>query len=249
MSNRIKCPSAWLSLGAAVVLVLSSSLAQADENENAISDRLTKSIPGLSVASVTKSDAPGLYEVETSTGETVYATENGEFLLTGDLLQVTSNGIANVTETRRATRRAEVLEAFGNSGAIRFPAEGEAKAVVSVFTDIDCPYCRKLHDEMPKLNKLGITVDYYGFPRSGPGTASFRKYESVWCSDEQADAMTAAKQGRQVASKTCENPVRAQFELGGKIGVTGTPAIVLEDGNMVRGYVPAEKLAESLGLL
>ncbi|MEX0605423.1 MAG: DsbC family protein [Marinobacter sp.] len=249
MSNRFKCPSTWLSLVAALVLGLSSSLVLADENEKAISDRLTKNIPGLSVANVRKSDAPGLYEVQTSTGETVYATENGDFLLTGDLLQVTDSGIANVTETRRATRRADVLAEFGASGVIRFPAEGEEKAVVAVFTDIDCPYCRKLHDEMPKLNKMGITVDYYGFPRSGPGTASFKKYESVWCSDDQRKAMDAAKQGRQVAAKTCENPVRAQFELGGQIGVTGTPAIVLEDGNMVRGYVPAEKLAEGLGLL
>lgn len=249
MSNLIKCPSAWLSLLTAVVLGLSGTVALADENETAISDRLTKNIPGLSIASVRESDAPGLYEVETSTGETVYATENGEFLLTGDLLQVTDSGIANVTETRRATRRADALAEFGNGGAISFPAEGEEKAVVAVFTDIDCPYCRKLHDEMPKLNKLGITVEYYGFPRSGPGTPSFRKYESVWCSDEQADAMTAAKQGRQVAAKTCENPVRAQFELGGRIGVTGTPAIVLEDGSVVRGYVPAEKLAERIGLL
>lgn len=249
MSNEIKCPGAWLSTLAAVVLSFSGTFAVADESEKTISDHLTKNIPGLSVANVRKSDAPGLYEVETSTGETVYATENGDFLLTGDLLQVTDSGIANVTETRRATRRVEMLEAFGDSGVIRFPAEGKEKAVVAVFTDIDCPYCRKLHDEMPKLNKLGITVDYYGFPRSGPGTASFRKYESVWCSEDQAEAMTAAKEGRQVAAKTCENPVRAQFEFGGKIGVTGTPAIVLEDGKMVRGYVPAEKLAEGLGLL
>ena len=249
MSHKIECSATWLSVMAAVVLSMSGSFAMAQESEKAISDRLTKNIPGLSVTNVRKSDAPGLYEIETSTGETVYATENGEFLLTGDLLQVTSAGIANVTEARRATRRAEVLEEFGDSGAIRFPAEGEEKAVVAVFTDIDCPYCRKLHDEMPELNKLGITVDYYGFPRSGPGTASFKKYESVWCSEDQTGAMNAAKQGRQVATQTCENPVRAQFELGGRIGVTGTPAIVLEDGNMVRGYVPAEKLAEGFGLL
>lgn len=249
MSNLKKCPNTWLSLLIAAMMGLSGTIALADENEKAISDRLTKNIPGLSVASVRESDAPGLYEVETSTGETVYATENGEFLLTGDLLQVTDSGIANVTEARRATRRANVLAEFGNSGAISFPAEGEEKAVVAVFTDIDCPYCRKLHDEMPKLNKLGITVEYYGFPRSGPGTASFKKYESVWCSDDQLAAMDAAKQGRQVPAKSCENPVRAQFELGGRIGVTGTPAIVLEDGNVVRGYVPAEKLAEGLGLL
>lgn len=118
-----------------------------------------------------------------------------------------------------------------------------------MFTDIDCPYCRKLHDEVPQLNEYGITVNYYAFPRSGPNTASFRKYESVWCADDQQAAMDAAKAGRKVADASCENPVREQFELGSRVGVTGTPAIVLEDGNMVRGYVPAQRLAEGLGLL
>lgn len=222
---------------------------QAGEAEKTIRDRISERVPGLTITGIRPAPADGLYEVVTSTGEVFYATASGEYLVTGDLLQLTDQGVANLTETGRTERRAETMEAFGEEGVITYPAKGEEKAEVAVFTDIDCPYCRKLHDEMDRMNELGITVHYYGFPRSGPGTPSFAKYESVWCAEDSRAAMDAAKQGRSVPQKSCDNPVRAQFELGGQVGVTGTPAIVLESGEMVRGYVPADKLAEGLGLL
>ena len=181
-------------------------------------------------------------------GYTIYAADDGQSLMTGDLLKITGQGIANVTEAARTEARREMMADYGNKGVISFPAKNE-KAVVNVFTDIDCPYCRKLHDEVPQLNGYGITVNYYAFPRSGPGTASFNKYISVWCADDQQAAMDAAKAGRSVEQKSCENPVAEQYRLGGQVGVTGTPAILLEDGNMVRGYVPARNLAEGLGIL
>ena len=223
--------------------------AVAGDSEDAIRDRLEKQVPRLKIASVSPAQAPGLYEVVTSGGEVIYATEGGEYLLTGDMLQLTDSGISNVTETGRAKARAEVLEKFGEDGLISYPASGDEKTEIAVFTDIDCPYCRKFHNEIDRLNELGITVHYYAFPRSGPNTPSFIKYESVWCAEDSRAAMDAAKQGRKVDPKTCETPVQAQFELGSRVGVTGTPAIVLEDGKMVRGYVPADDLARGLGLL
>lgn len=220
----------------------------AGEVEDRIAERLTQAVPGLEVVSVRQSEAQGLYEVQSNNGDTIYTTEDGQYLMTGDLLKITDQGIANVTEAARAESRKAIMAGFGDDGVISFPAKNE-KAVVDVFTDIDCPYCRKLHDEVPQLNEYGITVNYYAFPRSGPNTASFRKYESVWCAENQQAAMDAAKAGRKVDEASCENPVQEQYRLGGRIGVTGTPAIVLEDGNMVRGYVPAKRLAEGLGLL
>jgi len=221
----------------------------AGDAEERIGERLAESVPGLKVTSIQESEAAGLYEVRSSNGETVYTTADGTYLLTGDLLKITDSGIVNVTEASRAEARVSQMAEYGANGIISYPAKGEQKAVVDVFTDIDCPYCRKLHDEVPELNDYGITVNYYAFPRSGPGTASFKKYISVWCADDQQAAMDAAKAGDSVPQKTCENPVEAQFRLGNQVGVTGTPAIVLEDGKMVRGYLPARKLAEGLGLL
>lgn len=244
--NSIKNIAMVLGLAAGVLLALP---AVAGEVEDRIAKRLSDAVPGLEVSSVRESEAKGLYEVQSNNGDTIYTTVDGEYLLTGDLLKVTSNGIANVTEQARAGQRRQVMADFGDEGVIRFPAKGEEKAVVDVFTDIDCPYCRKLHAEVPQLNEYGITVNYYAFPRSGPGTPSFKKYVSVWCSENQQAAMDAAKGGQRVDAATCENPVLEQFRLGGRVGVTGTPAILLKDGNMVRGYVPADNLAKGLGLL
>ncbi|MGM0769252.1 MAG: DsbC family protein [Pseudomonadota bacterium] len=223
--------------------------ATAGETEDRIAERLTKAVPGLRVSEVRESEAPGLYEVESNNGDTIYTTKDGGYLVTGDLLQITDNGIANVSERNRADQRQKRMAAFGGEGVISFPADGEEKAEIAVFTDIDCPYCRKMHDEVPELNSYGITVHYYGFPRSGPNTSSFNKYVSVWCNEDQQAAMDDAKGGKRVEGASCDNPVREQYNLGGQVGVTGTPAIVLEDGNMVRGYVPAKQLAEGLGLL
>lgn len=239
------------SLGVAAGLVagLFAATASAGEVEDRIAERLAGAVPGLTVSSVRESEAKGLYEVQSNNGETIYTTEDGQYLLTGDLLKITDTGIANVTEQARAGQRLAAMEAYGSEGLITYPASGEEKAVINVFTDIDCPYCRKLHNEMPQLNDYGITVNYYAFPRSGPGTPSFKKYISVWCAEDQQAAMDAAKSGKAVESASCENPVLEQYRLGGRVGVTGTPAILLEDGNMVRGYVPAENLAKGLGLL
>lgn len=223
--------------------------AMADTPEETITKRLNETVSGLRVDSVRESAVPGLYEVHTNNREMIYATEDGEYILAGELLQLTDQGVVNVTENSRSSERAETMAAFGDEGLITYPAKGEQQAEVNVFTDIDCPYCRKLHDEMGRLNELGITVNYYAFPRSGPGTPSFAKYESVWCADDQRKAMDQAKAGEKVDELSCDNPVAEQYQLGRDVGVTGTPAILLEDGKMVRGYVPAEKLAEGLGLL
>ncbi|MFW5825769.1 MAG: DsbC family protein, partial [Marinobacter sp.] len=210
--------------------------AAADTAEETITKRLNDTVPGLKVNGVKESEVPGLYEVRTNNREMIYATEDGEYILAGELLQLTDQGVVNVTEQARSGERAEIMAAFGDDGLITYPARGEQKAEVDVFTDIDCPYCRKLHDEMDRINELGITVNYFAFPRSGPGTPSFTKYESVWCAEDREDAMDRAKAGESIEEASCDNPVEEQFELGREVGVTGTPAILLEDGRIIRGY-------------
>lgn len=235
-------------VAAMAVGVLGAPFSIAGDVEDGISERISKAVPGLKVLSVQESEAKGLYEVQSTNGETIYTTSDGQYLLTGDLLKITDKGIANVTEEARAGQRQKTMESYGDEGVIAFKASNE-KAVIDVFTDIDCPYCRKLHDEVSQLNEYGITVNYYAYPRSGPGQPSFVKYVSVWCAEDQQSAMSSAKAGKSVPAATCENPVLEQFQLGQRVGVTGTPAIVLEDGNIVRGYVPAKSLADGLGLL
>ncbi|TGN41029.1 DsbC family protein [Marinobacter confluentis] len=222
--------------------------ASADATDD-IEAKLAEAIPQLDITGVTESEVPGFYEVSSSNGGNLLVSEDVQYLLTGDVLKVTPNGIANLSEEKRLGERSRTLDEFGMDGIITYPAKGEEQASVAVFTDIDCPYCRKFHNEVPELNDMGITVHYYGFPRSGPDTPSFAKYVSVWCADDQQAAMDAAKQGRSVASQNCENPVDAQYRLGQQVGVTGTPAIVTETGRIIPGYRPARQIAEALGVL
>ncbi|MGM0569745.1 DsbC family protein [Marinobacter sp.] len=249
LSLVLRGKSVSLAAGLVLGLIITVPQAAADTPEEIITKRLNEAVPGLRVDSVQESAVPGLYEVRTNNRDMIYATEDGEYIVAGEMLQLTDNGVVNVTEKARSGERAKTMAAFGEEGLITYPADGDQKAEVDVFTDIDCPYCRKLHDEMGRLNELGITVNYYAFPRSGPGTPSFAKYESVWCAEDQLAAMDQAKAGETVPDASCDNPVEEQYQLGREVGVTGTPAILTEDGNMIRGYVPADKLAEGLGLL
>jgi thiol:disulfide interchange protein DsbC len=129
-----------------------------------------------------------------------------------------------------------------------FPAQGNRKAVITVFTDVDCSYCRKLHLEVPRMNQMGVEVRYLAYPRGGLDSPGYAKLVTAWCSTDRPAALTRMKRGEQIPAKTCDNPVARQYELGRLAGLTGTPAIVLEDGRMLAGYVSAEELGEVLGI-
>jgi thiol:disulfide interchange protein DsbC len=247
--STFKISRSLILLLATLVCGLFGATASADATEEAIEAKLAEAIPQLEITGGSQSEVPGMYEVLTTNGGNILATADGQYLLTGDVLKVTSQGIANLSEEKRLTQRSSTLAAFGMDGVITYRAKGDEKASIAVFTEIDCPYCRKFHDEVPELNAMGITVNYYGFPRSGPDTPSFAKYVSVWCSDDQMSAMDAAKQGRRVDGQSCENPVAEQYQLGQQVGVTGTPAIVLESGRVIPGYRPAKQIAEVLEVL
>ena len=212
--------------------------------------RLSEVNAEFEVMRITPSPLEGLYLVEFKRQGFLYATEDGGFLLLGDMYRVGSAGsVVNLTEDRRNEKRRELLEGVNEEDMIVFSPDGEVRAVVSVFTDVDCGYCRKLHQEVPRLNELGIEIRYLAFPRSGVATDSYVKMMTAWCSDDPRDAITRLKLGEQLAPRTCENPVADQYQLGRSAGVNGTPALVLETGEMLPGYLPADKLAERLGIV
>jgi thiol:disulfide interchange protein DsbC len=118
-----------------------------------------------------------------------------------------------------------------------------------VFTDSTCFYCQKLHKEVPELNRKGIEVRYLAYPRAGVGSDSYRQLATAWCSDNPQEALTKLKNREAVDDNVCPgNPVADQYALGGKLGVTGTPAIVTESGQLIPGYQAADQLIDSMGL-
>jgi thiol:disulfide interchange protein DsbC len=218
-------------------------------DEAAVRNGLNKAMPTLKFASVEKSQVEGLYRVQTESGEILFTSSDGSFFLTGDLYSTKKGRLANLSEERREQARADQVASIPLDEKIVFPAKGETKARIAVFTDIDCGYCRKLHREVPALNDMGVEVSYLAYPRAGVGSDSYEKFVSAWCAGDKMGAMTLAKNGKAIPQKTCKNPVSNQFKLGQEMGVTGTPAIVLEDGRLIPGYMKADKLGKALGVL
>ncbi|WP_242521826.1 thioredoxin fold domain-containing protein [Motiliproteus sp. SC1-56] len=236
------------SLVVSSLLALSATLgaAQAADPAEQIRERLTAVNDRIEVVAVKASALPGIYEVELGSGEVLYSSESGNHFILGKLFEVRDSGFVNLTEQRQKAMRAEALAALEKEDMIIFSPEGEAVATLYAFTDVDCGYCRKLHNEMAEYNARGIEIRYLAFPRAGVDSGAYDKMVSVWCAEDPQQAMTLAKQGQVPPQAECENPVAEQYQMGVAFGVTGTPALVFEDGSLMPGYVPAERLAAFL---
>ncbi|MBE0493696.1 MAG: DsbC family protein [Thiomicrospira sp.] len=226
-----------------VVGALSFNIAMADTTTDKIQQKLNEIIPNAPAAQISASPVEGLYQVIVGPN-VIYMTADTEFLFNGNLIKLATR--ENLTESAKNAARKQTLDAIPTESMIEFPAKGKTKATITVFTDIDCPYCKKFHKDVPKLNAEGITVRYLAFPRSGVDTPSYQKMVSVWCADDRAKTMDQAKQGANPASKNCANPVKDHMMQAQLFGINGTPTIIFEDGNMVPGYVPAEELIPAL---
>jgi thiol:disulfide interchange protein DsbC len=199
-------------------------------------------VPGAVIDSVTKAPLAGFYEV-TLGGQVVYVTGDGKYLVQGVLYDIPAK--VDLTEASKARVRTTALKELGPDKRITF-APKAPKHTVTVFTDIDCGYCRRMHEQMPEYNQLGISIEYLFFPRAGAGSEAWDKAVSVWCSDDRHKAMTEAKAGNEIDKKQCSNPVEEEFALGARIGVNGTPMVIAADGTQLGGYVPPEQLLQRL---
>lgn len=191
---------------------------------------------------IQESPIPGMYQVSVPP-RIYYATADGRYVINGDLYDAVAD--KNLSQGVRNMSTAKTINAVNEDSMIIF-GKKTSKHTVTVFTDIDCGYCRKLHHEVKKYNDLGIRVRYMAYPRAGIGSSAFKKAEAVWCSKDRARAMTEAKDGKHVTSDKCANPVREQFELGNALGIRGTPAIILENGELIPGYAPAAQLLQTI---
>ena len=215
--------------------------------EAVIRERLEASRPGLPIQSVVPAEVEGMYRVELASGEMLHITADGRYLF-GDLWEVRERDLVNLSELRRNDQRKAMIAKLDSKDMVVFAPAGGTRAVVNVFTDIDCGYCQKLHSEMAGYNALGIEIRYLAYPRAGIGSPSAAKLITAWCSENRQEALTRLKRMEDVPARTCDSPVEEDFALGQALGVNGTPALLLEDGRLVPGYIPPAELAGLLGL-
>ncbi len=226
-----------------VLLALASCASSETPDSEAMRKKIAGRIPGIQPADIRESPIAGYYEIKKGSAYG-YVTRDGKYLFEGDLVNLETG--EPITEGQRRSERLTVLKQFGPDEVIEF-APKKTDYTVTVFTDIDCGYCRKLHREIKDYNDQGIAIRYVFFPRSGPQTESFFKAEAVMCAADRKQALTKAKLGVALdTSKRCKNPVAKQYAAAEELGVNATPLLVLPNGDLVRGYVPAAQLAVKL---
>ncbi len=230
-----------LILALALTSAAFTAVAAEDEPKQVV-DAIHQLVPQAKIDAIQKSVVPGFYEVVT-TGQVVYVSEDGKFLMQGSMYDLANK--RDLTEARMAGLRRDALAKVPESKRIVF-APKDPKYTVSVFTDIDCGYCRKLHSQIEQYNQQGIAVQYLWFPRSGLNTPSYDKAVSVWCATDRKKAFTEAKAGAEPKSAKCDNPVAEEFDLGQRLGVSGTPSVIAPDGTQIGGYLTPEQMRARL---
>ena len=210
-------------------------------------EEIAARLSNVSADDVVDSPLPGVYQVQVGS-RIAYISHDGRYLMQGDLYDLETS--QNLTESSRASSRIDMLASVPADEMMVFsPEEGEPKHTITIFTDIDCGYCRQFHREIEQVNNLGIEVRYLFYPRTGPNTDSWAKAEKVWCSgtDLRNAALTRAKLGGEVPEATCEtNPVGQHWDLGHEIGVTGTPSVIAPNGEVIGGYMAPDMLLQRL---
>lgn len=221
------------------VLLLSGT---AGADQAADEDTIRKALAPIVVDSVAGTPVEGIYEV-VSGPHIVYVSADAKFMFQGELIDLKKR--VSLTEPRRRETIKAAVAAVSEDQMIIYEPK-ETRHTITVFTDIDCGYCRKLHSEMDDFLKAGIRVRYMMYPRTGKGSSSYDKAVAVWCAEDRNSALTDAKNGKDPAMKRCDNPIDAHMELVAKLGARGTPFIVLENGQTQPGYVPAARMAQLL---
>ena len=225
----------WLS---ALLLISASAGMAAEPDLQQIQQQLEASLPGVRFDQVRPTPLPGLYEV-TLRGQVVYMSADGRYLFQGNLIDRQTS--VNLTEQTRSTMRAELLNSVADAQTVVFSPKNP-KYSITIFTDTSCGYCRKLHQEVAVLNKKGVKVRYLLYPRAGIGSPSYKVLQSVWCAKDQQQAMNTAKSGGKVPEQACNNPIQQHMNLAQQMGLQGTPMIITDSGQVVKGYRPAQEL-------
>ena len=212
-----------------------------------ISAKLENILPADAVIeSIEPSVFDGIYKVYYGDLQPIYVSQDGNFFIYGDMYQINSNRIINITNEETKSRRVDLLSSIPSNELIIFKSKNEISAI-TVFTDVDCGYCRKLHSQISEYNKVGITVKYAAFPRSGIGTQTFTRMVGAWCADDPKKVITDLKNDKKLNLDFCDGqPIAKHYVIGQKLGISGTPAIITPDGELIPGYVSPEELLSRL---
>jgi len=231
-----------------VFLAFSVSVSAASLKET-IGDKLKLINEHIVIDTLEESPWPGMYEVVLESGDVLFSDENAEYLVLGQMFNLSKDkGFVNLSALKQQKKVAQLLSGYASDKQIVYTAKGEQKAEITVFTDITCFYCQKLHKAVPQLQESGVTVKYMAFPRAGEHSDVAQQMGSIWCAKDSAQALTDAKQQGKIATATCDSPVAEQYLMAQQLGVNATPTIFTETGEKIAGFASTADLLSSLGI-
>ena len=223
-----------------ILMLFAASLIWAQQPS--VLENLKKILPqGLNINFYEESEIENFYVVNVANNQILYVSNDFKYVFAGDVISLDNGAPSSLNELYQAKLVKQVMSLLEDTRTINFKAENE-KHLIKVFTDISCGYCRLLHSQIDDYLALGISIEYYGFPRDGLQTQVFEDMQSAWCSDDPKLSITKLKVGDDVEKKTCQNPIQMHYEYGQLLGITGTPSIFLSNGQKLSGYIPASEL-------
>ena len=223
-----------------ILMLFAASLIWAQQPS--VLENLKKILPqGLNINFYEESEIENFYVVNVANNQILYVSNDFKYVFAGDVISLDNGAPSSLNELYQAKLVKQVMSLLKDTRTINFTAENE-KHLIKVFTDISCGYCRLLHSQIDDYLALGISIEYYGFPRDGLQTQVFEDMQSAWCSDDPKLSITKLKAGDDVEKKTCQNPIQMHYEYGQLLGITGTPSIFLSNGQKLSGYIPASEL-------
>lgn len=235
-------PLIFAAFATTTLMASTYAAAAVEKDDGIVEEKVRTLVPNAKTIAVSETPIDGILQVQINS-DIVYVTDDGQYLLQGQIMNIDTR--ENLTDEAKSGIRLGLLNGLKREEQISYAPENP-KYDLLVFTDIDCGYCRKLHNQMKGYNEEGIAIHYMAFPRAGIGSDSYDKFVSVWCADDQQTALTLAKNGDDPEPEKCPNPIAEQYDLGRELGVTGTPAIVTSDGTLIPGYMPPAQLRERL---
>ena len=207
-----------------------------------LKEKINKILPeGVNVREITYSQERDIFIVDIGDIQPIYVLPNTEYIILGDIFSLKGDKPESETEKDKGKLRLKILADLNQESFIKFKSNNE-KTILTVFTDVECTYCRKFHSEIDEYLANGVSINYLAFPRTGIDSSSYEKMVAAWCSNEKKESITNLKNDIDIEMNSCENPVENHFEIGRRIGVTGTPAIITQTGLLLPGYIPANEL-------
>ena len=203
-----------------------------------IAANLKQRYPATRIDQVVPSPLPGIYEVVMGRN-VAFSDAEGRYFIFGHLYDMQSQ--RDLTAERKEALAKIDWSVLPLENSIKF-VSGKGERVLAVFSDPDCPYCKKVEAELAKLDN--VTIYLFPFPIQSLHPNAVAKSTVIWCAKDRAQTWRDVLAGGKLVGKgDCENPIAANVALAERLGINGTPTLIARDGRLLPGAATADRIS------